>query len=386
MELTFPFRNWTYNSLLKLFEIDIIKDYFNSEIEIDKWSADNFDVKFYQDRVPSFENELLQILDTTNQETIDYYFTTLSDDIRYVKTLISNEYLEQEIEDWNMSELEKFNELVAKKTGEYSMSPDRKRNHLEEYEEEFYPLLFGGIHQGLRKVKKINYNYYCIEDKLNHVDPAVITEYLNFLKEQVSLFIAIANKYGIPWQQGNIKAKSGVSLKLKPILFCEGEIDITLIVKAADLLGKNELLSKIELRYRGSYSKLDSLWTILTENNWETVPQKKILLYDCDTNREDRDFGHIHKRTTPKIESNIIQRGIENLFPETTITKALAFKKEFIDFKNIKGTERGKAYERSETCVNKHEKRNFCNWLIGNGTKEDFANFKAIFDILEALV
>ncbi|QES90343.1 hypothetical protein [Rhizosphaericola mali] len=84
------------------------------------------------------------------------------------------------------------------------------------------------------------------------------------------------------------------------------------------------------------------------------------------------------------IERHIIQRGIENLFPESTINRAVEFKKEFVDFKTIKGTERGIPYEKTESIINKHEKRNFCNWLLENGTTEDFEHFQIIFDIIES--
>jgi hypothetical protein len=384
--LTFPFRNWAFNGLLKFFGMGMIEDYSNSNLEIDEWAAENFEVKFYQDRIPSFENELLQIVDTTTQETIDHYFSTLAEDIHYVKDLFTKENLIQKIEEWNNNELEKFNELVNKKTEDYSKEPDRNRKHLETYEQESFLFPALGVIQSRRKTQRTNYNYYCIEDKLKYVNPEIVDKYLNFLDEQTNLFIVTAKKYGVPWEQGNIKSKAGTAIILKPILFCEGDIDVTLINKAAELLEKTVLLSKIELRYRGSCGHLDKLWSILTDNNWETVPQKKILLYDCDTNKQDEDFGHIHRRTISKINENIIQRGIENLFPEHTIKRALEYKKEFVDFKTITGTERGVAYEKAETIINKHEKRNFCNWLLENGKKEDFQHFKTIFDILETLV
>lgn len=110
------------------------------------------------------------------------------------------------------------------------------------------------------------------------------------------------------------------------------------------------------------------------------------MLYDCDTNRIEEDFGHIYRRTIPKIEGNVVQRGIENLFPPETIEKAIAVKKEFIDYKKIIGTRRGIGYEENEAIVNKDEKRNFSNWILENGTKEDFIHFDIIFNILEKIL
>lgn len=384
MVLTFPFRNWAYNNLLKFFEPDFIYDFVNSDEEVQSWAAKKQDVQFYQDRVPDFENELLQVINTTSQETIDEYFQTLAENINYIKSLQSKDNLEHEIQEWNEKELISFNEIVTKKEEEYANAPGRKRKHLEVYEEVIFSFPILGIFDN-KKTKQTNYNFYCIEETLKFINEDVIEDYLPFLTEQTQLFIDTANKYGIPWQEGNIKTKSGSETTLKPILFCEGDIDVTLISKAADFLEKQQLLSEIELRHRGSCNNLDKLWSTLTDNNWETIPQKKILLYDCDTNRNDEDFGHIHRRMIPKIEKHIIQRGIENLFPESTINKAISYKKEFVDFKTIKGTERGVPYEKTESIINKHEKRNFCNWLLENGTKEDFEHFKTIFDIIESI-
>lgn len=275
---------------------------------------------------------------------------------------------------------------MEKKSEEYSTHRDKNRRYLDTYEtvEASFPLF--GIFSKTEKVKKINYNYYCVEDKLNFIEPSVLDAYLLFLNDQIRLLNETANRYGIPWQDGEIKANGEGFMLLKPILFCEGDIDITLIRRAAELLEQNEIIEKLDLRYRGSCNKLDSLWTILTENNWETVPQKKILLYDCDTNRENGDFGHIFRRTIPKIEENTIQRGIENLFSEETIKKATDHKREFVDFKFITGTERGKDYKKNETIINKHEKRNFCNWIVANATKEDFKNFTIIFEMIDLLL
>jgi len=36
--------------------------------------------------------------------------------------------------------------------------------------------------------------------------------------------------------------------------------------------------------------------------------------------------------------------------------------------------------------INKDEKGNLCNWLCENGTAEDFAHFKAVFQVIEEIV
>ena len=386
MELTFPFKNLAINNLIEVFGIDVIQSFANNQEDLAKWASENFTVSFYRDRIPSFENEVLQIIETTNQETIDEYFRILSSDLNHLKDLFAKEKVVEKIEEWNREKLKKFNDGLSVKEKEFLASSDRKMNHLQQYEGyEFEPvglgLLLGLGNRTTKKVIKTNYNFYCIEDKIEFIDTSIAEPFFEFLQDEFTLLVNAAKKYGIPWQEGKIKARE-IKYILKPILFCEGEIDIDLITKAGNLLGRQDLVNEFELRQRGSCNNLDKLWIQLTQDNWETVPQKKLLLYDCDTNRPDEDFGHISRRIIPK-QKNIIQRGIENLFPDAFIEKAIAAKKEFVDVKKISGITRGLPYETNESIINKDEKRNFCNWAIENGRKEDFSQFSLIFDMLE---
>lgn len=197
------------------------------------------------------------------------------------------------------------------------------------------------------------------------------------------MYLDIVKKYGIPWSKGEIVSKVEQVPFLKPVVFVEGEHDITFIKKAAELLNKMDVLEKIELRQRGGWTNLDKIWNIYTDHNWETIPQKKLLLYDCDTNKEDQESGHIYKRIIPTISENKVSKGIENLFADDFIEKSVVEKPAFIDTTEVFKTRRG-ITTKTVTCeVNKDEKKNFCAWACDNGTREDFANFSVIFDLIE---
>lgn len=245
--------------------------------------------------------------------------------------------------------------------------------------------LFVG-HSEFKNVKKINYNYYCINEKPDLFPLEYVDEYFELVKGLASEFMSVAAKYGQLWTKGEIISKVESNIFLKPIVFFEGEHDISFVKRAASLLGKDELLNQIEIRQRGSCSNLDKLWNTLTQDNWETIPQIKILIYDCDTNRTDGDFGHIYRRTIPAITGNIIKRGIENLFPDETVNEALTHKREFVDFSKTQGTKRGVKYIEEQNVINKHEKKNFCNWVCENGTPESFQNFQIVFTMIEDIL
>ncbi|MBK9330319.1 MAG: hypothetical protein IPM95_13680 [Sphingobacteriales bacterium] len=197
---------------------------------------------------------------------------------------------------------------------------------------------------------------------------------------------ALAKRYGVPWQEGKIKSKVEEQFIPKPILFVEGDHDITYINFAAKLLGKEELLNRIDIRQRGGFRNLDKVWNLLKEESWETIPQTKIFLYDCDTGKSDEDFASHFRRIIPTQPNTIVKKGIENLFTDEIIHKALEAKKSFIDFKTITGTKRGEDYIEIQHEVNKDEKRNFCDWVCTNAKAEDFINFNCIFEIIEKII
>ena len=176
----------------------------------------------------------------------------------------------------------------------------------------------------------------------------------------------------------------------KPILFVEGDYDTKYLYKAGELLEKKDILEKIEIHNVVGYGNLDNLWKIFDNKPKlsEIVPQKIILLYDCDTKKENNEKGKVFKRVIPTIENNIIKKGIENLFDDTLLKKAISDKRAYIDItsKTTK-TDRGKDIEIPEKWeINKDEKGNLCDWIRQNGTKEDFKNFEKIFEIIEEII
>lgn len=176
----------------------------------------------------------------------------------------------------------------------------------------------------------------------------------------------------------------------QPIVFVEGDYDIRYLIKSAEVLDKQELLSYFSLKDGGGFGNLDKIWTPFNQSQKlaEVVPQKIVLLYDCDTRKQEAEKGNVFKKVIPTQTDTPIKIGIENLFPSETIEKAEAYKRAFIDYTpEIKKIDRGQEVivpEKKE--VNKDEKGNLCNWLCEVGTREDFVNFECIFTYLEQVV
>ena len=174
----------------------------------------------------------------------------------------------------------------------------------------------------------------------------------------------------------------------KPIVFVEGDYDIKYLSKAAQLLNKVSILESVQLKDGDGFGNLDKIWKSYNNSMSEVVPNKIILLYDCDTRKQDANKNLIYKCVIPPIQDNPIQIGIENLFPEHTINRVEREKPQYIDITQASSTRiRGEQIAIPESrSVNKDEKGNMCNWLCEYGTADDFLNFETAFDIIEEVL
>ena len=174
----------------------------------------------------------------------------------------------------------------------------------------------------------------------------------------------------------------------KPIAFVEGATDEEYIKRASELLGKETILEQIEVRDGGGAGRLSKVWKNFGPPLTDVMPQKMLLIFDCDTQRESTNRGKLFQRTIPLQCDSLVNKGIENLFSMDTLRKALDFHSSFIDFDPERmGTVRGAAVRIPEKwTVNEHEKMNLCNWLCENGTAEDFQGFEVVFELLKELI
>ena len=165
------------------------------------------------------------------------------------------------------------------------------------------------------------------------------------------------------------KFKKEIKDAQKPVVVLEGETDKKYLLKAAEFLGKEDAIKKVELKCGEGFSGLDSIW-----KKWKDDSIRMILLYDCDCERDDK-TDSVVIRNIPKQEEHPINKGIENLFSEETLDKA------------AQGVGRGKI-EDLITRQGKHKgtlgkKVAICNWICENGTEDDFKYFEVVFSILE---
>jgi predicted metalloprotease len=108
--------------------------------------------------------------------------------------------LEKDINDFNNEELKKFEEQVEKDTEEFFKSEDRKRKHLEKYDSlDFGPFWGMRVNDKGQIVKKINYNFLCIEKQPDLIDISFFDDCHNFLMDRTAELFDIAKK-NIPFR------------------------------------------------------------------------------------------------------------------------------------------------------------------------------------------
>ena len=176
-----------------------------------------------------------------------------------------------------------------------------------------------------------------------------------------------------------------VSEAQKPVLLLEGKTDLQYVKAAAGLLGRHSTLERLEVRSANGGANLAKVWNHPMSN---LFLQKVMLLFDCDQKRLGAEKGNLCQRSIPFQPNNPVQTGIENLFREQTLERARRDKPAFIDVEHEHTRlERGEEITIPETwAVNPDEKTNLCNWLCENGTRDDFKDFRFVFDLVEEAI
>lgn len=188
-----------------------------------------------------------------------------------------------------------------------------------------------------------------------------------------------------------------VSQSKKPILFCEGVTDEAYLKKAIKVLNFD---LDVDIRWIGKKQKgqsqfggvkaLDHTYDFFTSNE-DFVKNKIILLYDCDEKKDnlsDEKFnvneGDVYKRRIPCCVKNPIKKGIENLLSQDTIDKIRGHEKSLIRKRMREDEGSGAEVVYFEVANNK--KTIVQEWICGNGTKEDFENFKGVLNMIKEII
>lgn len=181
------------------------------------------------------------------------------------------------------------------------------------------------------------------------------------------------------------KEKTELNLLLqltKPSLFVEGPTDIQYLNKASEFYPEwKEILNSMNIEEKNG----NELHKYRKNKSYikEFLHQPLVLLFDCDTKLENIDEPPVYIRCIPFLKENSIKKGIENLLSDNLILKAEKAEGKKFTQKSIPNADEK---DKEEWTVVDNEKKNLANWICSNAGKEDFSNFKLIFDMIQAII
>ena len=172
----------------------------------------------------------------------------------------------------------------------------------------------------------------------------------------------------------------------KPLVLTEGPLDVRYIQHALELLEEDELINSLDIEFVGiednngkthfsGYTWLNHFRNIF-EANTSLYRRPILLLYDCDTQKENEQVGEDERLWIRSIKQNTentkMKKGSENLFPIRFFEEEFKFRKEYYS----------KKPKEDGGHVENLDKPKFCEWICENGTKDDFEKFKEVVEIL----
>ena len=175
----------------------------------------------------------------------------------------------------------------------------------------------------------------------------------------------------------------------QPILVVEGKTDIQYLRRAAVLLDRQTALDEVTLRDGNGAGTMLKFWNGTNKNSADAlIASKIVMLFDCDVEKKWDVFerGQLSRRVIPLCESHPVVKGIENRFSRETLQRVRDADPTSV---NVEG-ERvdivgGEEVAHPETwSIPNDRKTSVCQWICKMGTREDFAHFVGIVDLIEA--
>ena len=108
----------------------------------------------------------------------------------------------------------------------------------------------------------------------------------------------------------------------KPILFVEGDYDIRYLQKSATLLGRRDILESYEVKDGGGFGNLDKIWKNYNSKLGLIFSGKIVLLYDCDTNKEEKKMVLYTKRLLAHSVMVPLKKELKTYLPQALSIKS----------------------------------------------------------------
>jgi len=218
MELVFPLTNQAISFTLEFYEIGRIKDYMfrfagTERIKVTPdhiTSWEEFILELHQ----RMEGEINQVILTTTSNTQVIFFEFLKEWLTdYRIDSVDEIQIHHEILLYNDRTYIEYVDRIEKKVNEFRSTQNFKtKKHKEEYEHE----IVGWASIPSYTETRINYSYYCIEEKPELIDMAYFSKYVLLVSGFIANFKRILSKYVALYDTGKIGSSLQSEEKLLP--------------------------------------------------------------------------------------------------------------------------------------------------------------------------
>lgn len=168
---------------------------------------------------------------------------------------------------------------------------------------------------------------------------------------------------------------------LKPLVLTEGKHDVQYIQTALQLLGREDILSRLDIQQVGTQGPhgavnsgrtgLDVIDKVVRAKP-DLTPRRLLLLYDCDTNKSPYNSERLMIRSIPQMATTRIKNGIENLLPPALVDDR---------FYSTKVEDLNDGGSRITTTILKNE---LVKYICEERREpQDFQNFTVVIDFLD---
>lgn len=172
----------------------------------------------------------------------------------------------------------------------------------------------------------------------------------------------------------------------KASILTEGDTDPDYIRCALELLGRSDLLDRVEIDWVGAYDKSGNAFNTgdsalnaaakLFQANPGLLQRRILLLYDCDTNKSDQNLSDLvwQRKVPTNSDNTVLNKGIENLLPSDAVISDDY--DERTDVKDYGGS----------ITTRILNKRRFCNRICREQNPANFSKFDVIVRFIDELV
>lgn len=216
MKLTFTRKNMAINTFVDFREATTIfefTDYIRRpEDEKGGWEKENleFQLNHLQNLFEYLNEEINQIIHTSNDKTINFFFEELKSEIKcFNLSTVDKEYFKNISLAYNRATYEDFVTKVTEKENAYFDQPERKKyKHLEKYARTSY----GYFSRKMETYEEKNKNFYCIEEIPKLIDLKILDRYIEILERLTDKFNESTFKEISLYDQGKLSSKTDSSM------------------------------------------------------------------------------------------------------------------------------------------------------------------------------